>query len=194
MGACHDDGIVLVIPGYHLPAIENPDPVTVLVLHADVAGVEVELTAEVLLKLRKGTFKILRFGQPLEGLDGDRLEFFFRVAKQGRPVVVDLDRSGYNIPLPGAQIRALDNRGEPVAGRAKLTLVAFLLAAVAVQTNYRPTACKEGDEYDHYRTEEGDKLIEIIPIIYFLLPDCQQFIFAFLDLVEDCFQLLGDGF
>ena len=117
------------VPFVDAAAILHPDPVAVAVPHAGFAFVEIALAPEVGLQALPRFGQIVGVGEPHPGVDGGRTQFVQRVADDPGPALVETGFPGLHVPLPGADVGALDDvlQPQPLDVNERVLSVAGLL-------------------------------------------------------------------
>ena len=109
----------------------HPHPVAGLVAHAQDAVVVGQGATEVLFQLGLATLQVFGVGELDPGVDVQRRQFFQVVAEHGRPARIEYGGTALYVPLPGAEVGALDNAVQALALLAQGLFNAFALADVA---------------------------------------------------------------
>ena len=103
-----------------LAAVQHPDPVAVLVAHARLTGVDVQVPGEMRFEKLVGALQILGMGEASPSLDGGRGELGQRVADDLGPAFVEHRASALHLPVPEPGAGAFDGTRELLLAGAQL--------------------------------------------------------------------------
>ena len=113
MGATDPQRIALFVTADQLAATVNPNPIAVLVTHARITFVVIQIASQMACEQSSGNGHILRVEQVSPVLTVEGPQLFLAVADNGGPTVVDQRLAGFNIPFPGAHVGCLNNARKP---------------------------------------------------------------------------------
>jgi len=128
VGTGHPQRPALPVPLEHPATVLDPDPLAVLVAHAQQAGVVVAAPFEMVVQRRIRQRDVIGMDQFQEGLLADRFQLFQAVADDLGPARVDPHLAGLHVPLPGSRSGTVDDH------RQAATLFRQLMQAALQQS------------------------------------------------------------